>query len=241
MDFWETLFFHKGTPEYRKGVRDFALSRYLEQQNIFDNKEISETFFKTVDDKIKHSWSQGICPIERDIINYLYEYYQGKLTSHMIESLLSLIYDLYINELCPILVDFGKEFLEWCSQYFALYIISDTYTLVGKVLDKILLKYDLLKLFKFRFYSDQIAKQKPDISAIERILSIEKISSSQILHIGDRVDTDGELARVSGCNCIIVRTKIKDSINKFSGSTHMPIFYCSNLFEVKEIINADIK
>lgn len=241
IDFWETLFFHTGTPDYRNTIRISSISKYLNKSGFEISENISETFFKTVDDYVKLCWSKDKCPSRNDIIDYSFKFYNEALSKHDINDLLDIINDLYVNELIPDLVDSGLEFVQWVSNNFSVYLISDTFTLTSEVLDKILIRYGLMKYFKARFYSDKIGVQKPNPSVIKNILEIENISSSQILHIGDLVEKDAELSRNSKCNCIIVNAKKKLNLidNNYLGN--QSIFHvCNSLEQAKDILNGFI-
>jgi FMN phosphatase YigB (HAD superfamily) len=241
IDFWDTLYFHKGSPMYREEVRTRELKNCLESLGFENSNNLAETFFETVDKYVKGCWARGICPTEIDTIRHADEHYQGSVPKPILQSLLKTVYETYVGELRPELAHGGREVIEWLSARRPLYLISDTFTLVGSVLDRILMKDGLFSMFTGRFYSDQIGKQKPDSTVIRQIEALEGVSPNQILHIGDLLKTDGELARNSGCRCIIVNRASQDEEDPTTASSKQSsLRYCRDLEQVEVVLSGII-
>jgi FMN phosphatase YigB (HAD superfamily) len=195
------------------------------------------SFFETIDRYIKDTWARGECPTRDQAIRHTSQHLQPSLPDPILEQLLDRVYVLYAEELKPDLAKDAREFLEWSSRRWPVYLVSDTYTLPGSVLDEILSRDGILQLFRSRLYSDQLGCKKPDPTAIEQISKRELVPPDRILHIGDLVETDGELARRAGCRCIIVRSRHSDVASREIEDTAI-IGYCRDLIEAKELIGA---
>jgi FMN phosphatase YigB (HAD superfamily) len=117
----------------------------------------------------------------------------------MLESL----YAIYTSELKPGINIGAKEFLLWASQFWKLFIISDTYTLPGSILDRILQIDGICDIFAGRYYSDQLGVEKPNTMAIEKIICEANVRPEFIIHIGDLISKDYELCRRTGAKFIL--------------------------------------
>ena len=237
IDYWETLYFHVGTSEYRKQVRNRALMSYLDSRRTNDLTYVCETFFQTVDSFIKSTWSKGVCPTSKETMRYAYDFYKGKVSEELLENLLEVTFNVYKKELHPRLAPSAISFLEWVTVRWPLYLVSDTFTLTGRVLDEIMSQDGIIDFFTHRFYSDEIMVKKPDPTVMEKISSEEQIKTSEIIHVGDLIETDAEFARCAGSKCIIVNGKSDDIRSSLLGYPEDVILaFCKNLDEVKETL-----
>ena len=138
IDFWGTLYHHRGTREYRKTVRAELLSKFLRSINYDDSLNISETFYEVINIFVESRWDTGIAPSREDILDHSYEYYEKRVPREILNGLLDEVYRIYSGELQPILTENGEETLKWLSSRASLYLISDTFTIIGNVIEKIM-------------------------------------------------------------------------------------------------------
>ena len=97
------------------------------------------------------------------------------------------------------------EFVRWAAARLPVYLISDTYTVRSHVIDQILRSDGLIDLFRERLYSDVIGVQKPSPEAVAHILTATGLPANALVHIGDLLDRDAEMARKAGCFCILLQ------------------------------------
>ena len=238
IDFWNTLYHHSGTPEYRKSIRGDLLTRFLKSINYDDGLNIARTFYEATDQYVNSRWNSGSSTSREEILDRLDEYYENRVPMEVLSRLLDEIYRMYTEELRPILVGKGEETLKWLSSRASLYIISDTFTLVGKVLDRILAMDGLIDYFRGRYYSDEIGVKKAASDVMTRIESIEQVAPNQIVHIGDLLETDGALAKREGTNCIIVGRRDHAEQKILPNSSRGPVFgFCEDFSQVKGVIS----
>ncbi len=238
IDFWGTLYHHRGIREYRKTVRTELLSKFLRSINYDDSLNISETFYEVINIFVESRWDTGIAPSREDILDHSYEYYEKRVPREILNGLLDEVYRIYSGELQPILTENGKETLKWLSSRASLYLISDTFTIIGNVIEKIMEKDDLIKYFKERFYSDVTGYKKAEGDVMKRIEMIEGVEPTQIVHVGDLQETDGTLARKEGTHCIIIGKKDPAEPDVLNNSSNSQIFaFCENFSDVKEVFS----
>jgi len=237
IDYWETLFVHVGNPSFRKNVRKECYDKHLVALGLNELANVSNSFFDVIDKEVKLTWQTGISPKRDDLIKHAARYYGQSVSIATLEKLLDATYELYTKQLLPHPVEGAIDFIHEVASQWPLYIISDTYTIVGNVLDRVLLEYDLLRYFKGRLYSDQLGKKKPHPISIQHIIEQETITAEDIVHIGDLEETDGELARCTGCRCILVNPQIGRDFIQAAPNDRI-IARCSSLYEAKEILIA---
>ncbi len=238
IDFWGTLYHHRGTPEYRKRVITELLTKFLRTINYDDDLKVAQTFYEVTNKYVESRWESGVAPSREDVINHSYEGYGNRIPKEILNRLLEEVYRMYTDELHPTLTDKGEETLKWLSSQASLYIISDTFTIIGNVLDKILDNDGLIKYFKGRYYSDETGTKKAESDVMRRIAMIEGVAPNQIVHVGDLLETDGALAMKEGTHCIIIGKKDLPQQEILLNPGDNPLFaFCENFSNVKEAFN----
>jgi putative hydrolase of the HAD superfamily len=236
IDFWNTLYVHQGTSEYRAHVRKTHLVEYCKSLNITAAEHAATTFFDVVDKFIKHRWSEDHCPLMDDIISHAALHYNDIYDKDVIRQIFDYISNLYQDQLKPELYEGASDFLEWASKTWPIYLISDTFTLRSTVLDSILRKDGLIDLFQDRLYSDVLGVQKPDVTAVEMILKREGIAPQELVHIGDLNDRDYELAQRAGCYSILLDNNKSNKEVEEQGGRDKLIAKSRSFEGVKEVL-----
>ena len=205
VDFWNTLYHHRGTPDFRKTVRNQRLLEHCRLEGSTDPEQISGSFFDVINSFIKRRWSMGFSTSKKEIIQHAEQTYSDDCSQEFLERLLTKLYEIYLTDLRPVPFPGALEFIDRTSSRWPLYLISDTYTLPGLVLDAILEHDGCRRHFAGTLYSDRIGTQKPDTSALDEVARCESCTASRIVHIGDLVERDYKLAEQSGAHCVLLR------------------------------------
>ncbi len=83
-----------------------------------------------------------------------------------------------------------KETLEELSSNYEIGLISNTGITPGRIIDKVLQQYDIFKFFKVKIYSDEIGYYKPHPILFKTVLRKFKCKPHNVIHIGDKLETD---------------------------------------------------
>ncbi|HYX30761.1 MAG TPA: HAD family hydrolase [Pyrinomonadaceae bacterium] len=234
LDFWETLYKHRGTAEFRAKERQRLLLDYCTRSGLAEPQRLALTAFDVVDGFIKASWKHGVCPLPELVLEHATAYYQNQYSAETITGVIEEINHIYTAILKPDLFMGAAEFLTWAQLEMPLYLISDTYTIRGVTLDAVLNADGLLGLFKGRFYSDAVGFEKPNVEAMRQIISSEHVNPTEVIHVGDLVDRDYELARRVGCRCILIRHK--ESVLPMDLDNRVLISVCNSFTEVRRVL-----
>ena len=205
IDFWDTLYRHTIRSSERRLFREQTLLRKSRELGLPDPENLSKTFFVAADKFVKSRWRVGINTKRNEILRNMHNHYGKKYPVDALGELLNVALKTYEGPLKPSLFPNGKEFLRWASQTWPVYLICDTFTVNGEVLDSVMRTDDVLKYFKARLYSDVLGKRKPERKAIDIVTKEEHVEPEQIIHIGDLLYTDFYMARRTGSNFILIR------------------------------------
>ncbi len=236
IDFWNTLYKHKGSASARKSIRDKLLLERCLELGYEDCKDVSGTFFDVVNDYIKRQWASGRKVEQSEVIKHCLKIYRNRYSKEIFETLLEELYYLYTTELKPVSYPQSKKFLEWARDIWPLYLISDTYTIVGSVIDNILRSDNYFDLFIARYYSDILGVQKPNPMAIEKIIDEEKISPKQIVHIGDLWERDHKMSLLAGCKFILLIHDSKNKNKQENTENNSLLGICTSFAEVRKLL-----
>src|ERR1051325_8085463 len=157
-DFWDTLYRHVGTVEYRRHIRDGRLGSYLEQRGYGNYARLGGSFFGVLDRHIKDEWKLGYAPNLDRIVGHVSQELQlgSDVASKLVTELLEEVDEIYASDLKPEPIPGAADFLQWASSKWPTYLICDTYTLGGVLLDRVLEADGLLPYLAGRYYSDQL-------------------------------------------------------------------------------------
>lgn len=202
LDFWNTLYHHRGSPKYQAEVRATKLLEYCDARGITDAQTVATTFFDVLDRFVRDCWDKKVCSMPDAILHHAITHYENKLSQEAALELMALIKHIYMTALKPELFTGAAEFVQWAKTRFRIYLISDTYVIRGETLDALLRADNLRDAFQACFYSDVVGVEKPNTAAIERIRATTQVGVGDIIHIGDHLERDYELARRAGCRFI---------------------------------------
>jgi FMN phosphatase YigB (HAD superfamily) len=238
LDFWNTLYRHRGTVDYRLKVCAAHLRDYCNARGLSDAESLASTFFPVIDEFIRNRWHQSVCPSPDDIIAHAVDHYGAKLSPAAVPELMAQINRVYTTALKPELFEGAVDFVYWARTRFPVYIISDTYTLRGEALEAILEADNLREAFKDCFYSDTLRVEKPNTAAIERVLAVEKLRPFEITHVGDLWERDYELARGAGCRFIHLQHDRELQNAGTEADEQVMIARCNSFRELRTILES---
>jgi FMN phosphatase YigB (HAD superfamily) len=202
---------------------------------VFDSS-VPERFFQVVDSFIKGRWHKGLASSSEEIVSHVAGEFDGRCSATQARLLLDAVDEIYLSVLRPTIVDGADEFLRWASSRVPVYLISDTYTIRGRLLDRVLEGDGLRQYLKACFYSDELGVEKPNPEAVNRVLTIENIPSAELLHIGDLAERDAEMSRRANTQCILVdRARTNMTL---SGTEHLRgVVTCCSFHEIQRLID----
>ena len=134
IDFWDTLYRHCRTAEYRKQVRKASLLEYCHRFEIESPEMVADTAFTVIDTFIKNSWKEGVWPSPKAVIEHVEEAFERRYSKKVLEEIIQEINRIYTAILRPELFLGAAEFLHWAKELMSIYLISDTYTIRGETL-----------------------------------------------------------------------------------------------------------
>jgi FMN phosphatase YigB (HAD superfamily) len=204
-DFWNTLYKLPGTKESRSSIRSKVLSeacKSLDAVASADAVAVAESLFENVDGFIKERWQHGECADDVAIVNHLRMTWNW-ITMPTWLKLREALHQIYCADLKPQLWYGAEECLQWCLGRSPIYLISDTFTLTGHTLRQIMNCDGILSYFKHTYFSDEIGFKKPNPYAFNEIIAQELCQPSQLVHIGDDLETDYGAARAANASFIL--------------------------------------
>ncbi|MFX0135536.1 MAG: HAD family hydrolase [Candidatus Hodarchaeota archaeon] len=243
LDFWNTLYFHIGTKEFRLKTIDTVIKEFCIQNLDLDIdliEYIGSNFFQVLSNRIKSEWKEGRCPNRSETSQHCINFFHPYLDKENCIAIIKLIENLYINKLRLRMVKNGFGFVKWAyNEGFHLSIISDTFVIPARILREIMKQDKILNYFDRTLFSDETCKMKPDSREFLKMMNNFKINPSSVVHIGDLIETDGVLAMNAGVNFILFQTSSYSIVNE--EFQEVPIAARFNEFEkLPEIINGII-
>lgn len=207
LDYWNTLYRHVGSPSERDQVRVAALLDTCKSLGVAEGETVARTFFSELDSYIKSRWKKEQ-PTSRDRLLRRLRTKYPQCTEAELDLLLETVYRSYITTIKPEPIEGAESFLAWAADYFSLYIVSNTYSLPGILLARVLALDHLDSFFSGALFSDALGVQKPNTLALKHIAATEGCSPETMLHIGDLLDSDYELALRFGCRFVLFSSEL---------------------------------
>jgi HAD superfamily hydrolase (TIGR01549 family) len=132
----------------------------------------------------------------------------------------------------PPLIFGVKETLNELSKDYIIGLISNTGITPGRVIKKVLQKYDIQKYFKITIFSDETGFFKPNPIMFETILKELNCLPQNAIHIGDKLETDVKGAK----DCKMFTIWINDS-NSPKSEEILPDYEIQKIYDVVKIVN----
>ncbi|TXT60294.1 MAG: putative HAD-hydrolase [Promethearchaeota archaeon] len=121
--------------------------------------------------------------------------------------------------------------LNQTSNNYRIGLISNTGVTPGKIIEKVLEKYEILKYFDSTVYSDEIGVYKPHPKIFRMALKELQSSPGETLHVGDILETDIKGAKNLGMKAVWIENRnIKPSEDL------MPNYKITRLDELLKIL-----
>ena len=112
-------------------------------------------------------------------------------------------------------------------------LISNTGITPGKVIKKVMVKYDILKYFQITVFSDEIGYYKPSVILFQEALKHLQSKPENTIHIGDLLHTDIKGAK----DCGMLSIWFND-MNQERQSDIVPDFEVKSMLEIIKVINS---
>jgi putative hydrolase of the HAD superfamily len=235
LDFWNTVYRHVETPKFRASMRCDLLRQMCISRGILEPEAVATGFFETFDKYIKEEWKQSRAPTREGILQFCHRKYP-QTTIDDCNALFSSMEELYQAELKPELLDGVSEFISWGAADYALYIVSDTFFLFGRILRDLMERDNILQYFTGTIFSDELGCKKPNTRAFKIITDREKCENNQLVHIGDDLRTDYDAAQQFGMNFIFYTGTSTDSEGLAVADLPNVLGVVRNFAEVPKII-----
>ncbi len=132
----------------------------------------------------------------------------------------------------PPLIFGVKETLNELSKDYIIGLISNTGITPGRVIKKVLQKYDIQKYFKITIFSDETGFFKPNPIMFETILKELNCLPQNAIHIGDKLETDVKGAK----DCKMFTIWINNS-NSPRPEEIIPDYEIQKIYDVVKIVN----
>lgn len=127
----------------------------------------------------------------------------------------------------------AEDLVRWASERVSTVVISDTANMSGRVLREVLQRDRLLGVFYATFFSDEVGNPKPRADLFRAAIACLNIEPRDLLHIGDRVVTDGLGASRFGAKFMYVGTREPPAeVQRVSD------YVCANLSEVHSVLRS---
>lgn len=133
----------------------------------------------------------------------------------------------------PLLKEGVVDTLKNLNSKYIIGLISNTGVTPGKIIKKVMEKYDILKYFQTTIFSDEIGYYKPSEILFQEALKHLKSKPEESIHIGDLLHTDVKGAKDNGMLSIWF-----NDMNQKMQSDIIPDFEVKNMREIIKIINS---
>lgn len=215
-DLWDTVFIDDSDEKTRKAKglkskpveRRDIVRRYLEKSKAI-SQELVNIAYDTADAAFRHAWyQQGVTWTVRERLEIILKGLDSKVSEDDLSEMVRLHEEMEL-EIMPELAPGITEAIAELHQSYKLAVISDAIFSPGRVLKKILEKYDLLKFFSAFVFSDDIGCAKPDPRVFKGISDQLDLPTESFIHIGDREEKDIAGPHAVGAKAIFT-TVVKD-------------------------------
>ncbi|MFQ6094672.1 MAG: HAD family hydrolase [Candidatus Bathyarchaeia archaeon] len=231
-DLWNTLISDKNYADSRVGYLADLLS---ERGMPRDYEKIRDIYLKA------HDYAHTVWREE----NYRYvpcserlDFVLKRLGVHLPRDLKRLIvkkFEETILEDPPPLVEGAREVLEELTPGYGMGIICDSGITPGRVLRLVLEDAQILGFFKSTVFSDEVGYNKPHRIMFETALRGLSLEPSEVVHVGDLIQTDIAGAKAVGMKAVWLNTKKSVKIGRYAPDFEIPRL--THLFDVLKSIH----
>jgi putative hydrolase of the HAD superfamily len=197
----------------------------------FTKDDIAETFVSVLNHvyRISENENYRFVPT-RERLDYIFQELSTQLPEDLKQNIVTYFEEIALSD-PPLLTEGTRETLEYLSSKYEMGIISDSGWAPGRILRKILLRNEVLNFFDATVFSDEVGYNKPHRMMFEKGLSILSAEPSEVIHIGDLLETDVAGAKAFGMKAVWLNKEGK----KPSGG-HKPDFTINTLSEIVTIL-----
>ncbi|MFX1571604.1 MAG: HAD family hydrolase [Promethearchaeota archaeon] len=227
-DLWNTLFENK----FYTNIRLKIFTEFLKVRKISCSRENIRKAF---------NFGLNLSNINLEKINYRHIYTEERISEvlkilgiRLTNSDKKVIIDEFENVMLsnpPSLKTDVKQTLETLSSKYKFGLVSNTGITPGKIIKKVLKKYNILNLFQILVFSDEIGFYKPCSILFKTVIKEFNCKPSNIIHIGDILETD-----VKGAKKCNMRTVWINDSNYQNSEEIKPDYAIKRISEVIEII-----
>jgi putative hydrolase of the HAD superfamily len=227
-DLWNTLIINKSYSKQRlENLFQFLQERgnflsFDELRAAYDKKfHLSEVTFEEIE--FRHIYTEYRISCVLDELNIVISKDDLEIIKQDLEALM--VQDP------PILKSGVKKTLEELAPNYQIGLISNTGVTPGKILSKVLDRYNILNLFDITVYSDEIGYFKPQPKMFDIPLKKLRCKAGDAIHIGDGLETD-----IKGANDFNITSVWFNDMNKTNSLDITPNYEIEKIPEVLELI-----
>jgi FMN phosphatase YigB (HAD superfamily) len=222
IDFWETLYRHRGESHFRHDRRNQFVASALFNAETADAVGAARTLLDTYGQTINDSWTVRHQPATRAALASALDAC-GPWGSP-VDEIRSALHTFYSSVVRPVLLPGARRFLTMASRTSALAVVSDTYIVSGVTMRQVMADDGILGLFESCYFSDELGTSKPNTPAGRMFLERTGLEPSHVVHIGDLLDRDGSFAARNGFRFLEVRPDWKwpSSMENVNERSEMP-------------------
>jgi HAD superfamily hydrolase (TIGR01549 family) len=228
-DLWNTLIENR---DYTNLRVDFLAAVLGKMGYSFTKDDVAEAFALALA-YVYGIWENGnhrFVPT-RERLDYILQKLSTQLPEDLKQNIITYFEEIALSD-PPLLTEGTKETLEYLGSKYELGIISDSGWAPGSVLRKVLMKNGVLNFFDATVFSDEVGYNKPHRMMFEKGLSILSAEPSEVIHVGDLLETD-----VAGAKAFGMKTVWLNKEGKNPTGAHKPDFTINTISEIVSILD----
>lgn len=209
------------------------ISEYLRNHGIYSTEDAVITICRQASKLYFDKWlEQQELFTNHDRLYWIINKFGIAINNHDLEILIRQYEDMDPST-WPKLKTGAEDLVRWVSERVPTVVISDTANMSGRMLREVLQRDQLLDVFYATFFSDEIGNPKPRADLFRAAIARLSIEPRDLLHIGDRVATDGLGASHFGAKFMYVGTR-----EPAAEVQRVSDYVCANLSEVHSLLRS---
>ncbi|MFX1386126.1 MAG: HAD family hydrolase [Promethearchaeota archaeon] len=226
-DLWNTIF----TNRFYSDFRLTSLIEFLKGKEIRYSIDKIETAFRSAFYLPERNYKENVHIHTEDLISKMLNVLNLDLTTIDRELIKKEFEEAMLKD--PPSLKIGvKQTLEDLSLNYKIGLISNTGVTPGRIISRVFEKYEILKFFQVKIYSDEIGYYKPHPLLFKTALRKLKCLPQNSIHIGDKLETDVKGAK----DCNMFAIWFNDSNSPYSEFIQ-PDYEIHEITEVLQIID----